>query len=210
LGTKVKYYVVWKGHTPGVYNTWEECCRQVNQFAGAVYRSFPTRELAEKAYAEESSKYIGTNPEKTIPEEQKQLIGFPITRSICVDASMQKTTGLMEYRGVDARTGKEIFRGGPYPEATNNLGEFLALVHALALLKKKDSDMPVYSDSRTAISWVKKKSIGTKLQRTHRNEKLFSVVEKALDWVKNHDYPNRILKWETEIWGENPADFGRK
>jgi len=202
--------VVWRGHTPGVYDTWEECYRQVNQFAGAVYRSFPTRELAETAYADESGKYIGANPKKIVPEEQKLLVGSPVARSICVDASLQKTTGLMEYRGVDARTGKEIFRGGPYPEATNNLGEFLALVHALAFLKKKNSDMPVYSDSRTAISWVKKKSTGTKLQRNQRNEILFTVVEKALEWLKNNDYPNQILKWETEIWGENPADFGRK
>jgi len=202
--------VVWRGHTPGVYDTWEECYRQVNQFAGAVYRSFPTRELAETAYADESGKYIGANPKKIVPEEQKLLVGSPVARSICVDASLQKTTGLMEYRGVDARTGKEIFRGGPYPEATNNLGEFLALVHALAFLKKKNSDMPVYSDSRTAISWVNKKSTGTKLQRNQRNEILFTVVEKALEWLKNNDYPNQILKWETEIWGENPADFGRK
>lgn len=202
--------MVWRGHTPGVYDTWEECYRQVNQFAGAVYRSFPTRELAETAYADESGKYIGANPKKIVPEEQKLLVGSPVARSICVDASLQKTTGLMEYRGVDARTGKEIFRGGPYPEATNNLGEFLALVHALAFLKKKNSDMPVYSDSRTAISWVNKKSTGTKLQRNQRNEILFTVVEKALEWLKNNDYPNQILKWETEIWGENPADFGRK
>lgn len=43
----------------------------------------------------------------------------------------------MEYRGVDTKTRKQIFIQGPFEEGTNNIGEFLAIVHGLALLKKR-------------------------------------------------------------------------
>ena len=100
--------------------------------------------------------------------------------------------------------------GKPFPEGTVNIGEFLAIVHALAYLKQRNSDWPVYSDSRTAIAWLRKKAIKTNLERTAKNEQLFSLVDRALTWLKNNKYSNRVIKWETEYWGEIPADFGRK
>ena len=99
---------------------------------------------------------------------------------------------------------------GPYRDGTNNIGEFLAIVHALALLKQHQSDLPVYSDSKTAISWVKKKKANTKVQATAQNKKLLELLLRAEKWLIDNNYPNKILKWETEKWGENPADFGRK
>lgn len=44
----VKYYAVKVGKTPGVYMKWEECKAMVHGFPGAVYKSFPTREEAER------------------------------------------------------------------------------------------------------------------------------------------------------------------
>lgn len=93
---------------------------------------------------------------------------------------------------------------------TNNIGEFLAIVHALALLHQKGSNIPVYSDSVTAIGWVKKKKANTKLEETSRNAELFDLLDRAENWLKSHVYANPVLKWETTVWGENPADFGRK
>ena len=116
----------------------------------------------------------------------------------------------MEYRGVYVKTGEEIFRQGPFEDGTNNVGEFLALVHGLALLKQRNLDMPLYSDSKTAISWVKKRKAATKLERTARNAPIFELIERAEKWLQTNSFKTEILKWETEAWGEIPADFGRK
>ena len=92
----------------------------------------------------------------------------------------------------------------------NNIGEFLALVHGLALLKKKKSSRIIYSDSKIAINWVKRKQCNTKLKRTKKNEALFELIDRALLWLKENEYRTIIVKWETKAWGEIPADFGRK
>ena len=115
----------------------------------------------------------------------------------------------MEYRGVYLGDGKEKFHYGPV-WGTNNIGEFLAIVHALALLERLGLAMPVYSDSRTALSWVRQKKCRTTLPRTPRTEQLFCLIERAEEWLRTHDYKTRVLKWDTEAWGEIPADFGRK
>jgi ribonuclease HI len=127
-----------------------------------------------------------------------------------VDAACSGNPGVLEYRGVDTRSGAELFRQGPFPEGTVNIGEFLAIVHALAMLKKIQSDWPVYSDSRTAIAWVRDKKIKTNLQRTSKNEALFKLVDRALVWLNENRWKNPVRKWETTYWGEIPADFGRK
>ena len=126
------------------------------------------------------------------------------------DAACSGNPGDMEYRGVYTATGQEIFHIGPLKEGTNNVGEFLALVHGLALLQQKGSDLPIYSDSRNAISWVKKKKCKTLLARKPINEPIFDLIERAEKWLNTHTYTTQILKWETSVWGEIPADFGRK
>lgn len=90
------------------------------------------------------------------------------------------------------------------------MGEFLALVHGLAFLKKYNSDRNIYSDSKIAIGWVKRKKCNTKLKRTAQNKQLFELIERAEYWLKTNTYSTKILKWETKAWGEIPADFGRK
>ena len=116
----------------------------------------------------------------------------------------------MEYRGVDTETQAEIFRLQPMKDGTNNIGEFLAIVHALAFMKQRNLSLPVYSDSKIAMSWVSQKVCKTKVPHTSHNEKIFELIARAEQWLHNNTYPNPILKWETQAWGENPADFGRK
>jgi ribonuclease HI len=130
--------------------------------------------------------------------------------SLSVDAACSGNPGVMEYRGVDTATGREIFRMGPYPDGTNNVGEFLALVHGLSLLKKHNSNLPIYSDSVSAMAWVRAKQCKTKLMRTERNIPLFDLIARAERWLQTNTYTNKILKWDTPNWGEIPADFGRK
>ena len=209
---KNKFYVVWIGKKPGIYSSWDDCKAQVDGVDGAKYKGFFTRELAEAAYNDDYNKYMN---KKDLNEPKKILcsdpsIGTPIQDSLSVDAACKGNPGILEYRGVDTKSGAEYFKKGPFPEGTVNIGEFLAIVHALALLKKIDSDWPIYSDSKTAIVWVKAKKIKTNLVRRHKNEELFELVDRALAWLQNNSYKNRILKWETAYWGEIPADFGRK
>ncbi len=208
---KNHYYVVWIGKQPGIYTGWDECKKQVEGYNGAKYKGFPTKELAEAAFYDNHEKYL--TKELNVPKKivcDNPLIGLPLPDSICVDAACRGNPGVMEYRGVDTKTGAQLFRQGPFPEGTVNIGEFLAIVHALAYLSQRNSDWPVYSDSRTAIAWVRKKSANTKLERTANSEQLFELVHRAENWLRDHSWPNKILKWETEYWGEIPADFGRK
>ena len=132
------------------------------------------------------------------------------TVTIYTDGACSGNPGDMEYRGVYPPTMQEIFRIGPLKKGTNNIGEFLALVHGLALLKQKGSSLPIYSDSRNAIGWVKKKKCKTLLERVPENEPIFDLIERAEKWLKTNTYTTPILKWETSEWGEIPADFGRK
>ena len=134
----------------------------------------------------------------------------PILDSICVDASTIENPGVTEYRGVDTKTRQVLFQH-KYEEATNNIGEFLAIVHALALYKKQGKELKIiYSDSANAISWVRQKKCKTKYEKTEHNTKLFDDIQRAVAWLENNSYNTKILKWNTGVWGEIPADYGRK
>jgi len=209
---KKKYYTVWKGHHNGVFETWEDCKAQIKDFQGAQYKSFTTFEAAKKALKGNYKDYVGKTSKfkSELSEIELKKIGEPNYKSISVDAASSGNPGKMEYRGVDTKTNKELFKQGPFTEGTNNIGEFLALVHGLAFLKKHNNDLIIYSDSRTAMSWVRKKTCNTKLERNDKNKPVFDLIERALVWLKNNSYTTTIVKWETKAWGEIPADFGRK
>lgn len=208
---KSKYYVVWKGREAGVFSTWAECKLQIDNFTGAVYKSFDTREAAQIAFKNKPHLYVGQKKSaNNLSKADIASVGTPIWNSISVDAACSGNPGILEYQGVETKSGKHLFHLGPFPEGTVNLGEFLALVHGLAFLKKRNSDLPIYSDSITAMKWVRVKKINTKLERSPKNEKLFELVDRGLEWLNANTYSNKILKWETAVWGEIPADFGRK
>ena len=209
MGKKQKYYVVWKGVSPGIYTSWTDCQLQIKGYDGAQYKSFDTLEEAEHALVSSPFHYIGKNAsqKEDIPKQLPENFDM---NCVAVDAACSGNPGPMEYRGVYLLTGQEIFHFGPV-YGTNNIGEFLAIVHALALMKQKNISMTIYSDSRNALSWIKQKKCKTKLERTTKTEELFQMIERAENWLKTHTYSEiPVLKWETEEWGEVPADFGRK
>lgn len=211
---KNKYYVVWNGVCPGIYTSWTDCQRQINGFEGAIYKSFTTLQEAEEAYNSSPYIYIGKKETVLSTSAPSSFSGQPLppevqTEAIAVDAACSKNPGPMEYRGVYLRTGEQIFHFGPI-HGTNNIGEFLAIVHALALLKQKGLSMPIYSDSRNAIGWIRQKKCKTKLERTALTEEVFQMIERAENWLKNNAFKTEIIKWNTSEWGEVPADFGRK
>ncbi len=206
-----KFYVVWKGRKTGVFDTWAECSEQVSGFKDARFKSFLTLEEAKRAYGGESQDFIGkSNFTGSKPKAISKNIGEPIWESISVDAAWSTATLEMEYQGVETATGKLLFREGPFRDATNNIGEFLAIIHAATYLKKQNSTIPIYTDSKTALAWVRKKKANTKLAPTANNEKLFQLIARAENWLWENTIPNKILKWETRAWGEIAADFGRK
>ena len=207
-----KYYVVWIGLNPGVYDSWEGCRQQVEGWKGAVYKGFDTREEAEEAINQPPENFI----EKRSPEHRggRKKKEKPIPPEVCrqalaVDAACSGNPGQMEYRAVYLGDMEEKFRFGPIL-GTNNIGEFLAIVHALALYKSRGLDWPLYSDSRNAIQWVKAGKCRTRLERTAETEPVFQRIDSAERWLRENTFRNRILKWNTSEWGEIPADFGRK
>jgi len=206
---KQKYYVVWKGRKIGVFATWGECSAQVTGFNGAEYKSFENREAAEAAFQSVYEEYKGKRV-PTISPAVLEIIGSPIEDSYCVDASCIGNPGPMEYNCVHTTTRQKIFQQGPFENGSNNIGEFLAIVHALAFFKKRNITAPIYTDSETALAWVKSKKCKTKLPQDDRNVPIFDLIARAESWLNKNEYLNGILKWDTNAWGEIPADYGRK
>ncbi len=208
--SKSKYYVVWEGREKGIFDTWEKCKKQIDGFESAKYKSFESLDEAKKAVNGNPWAYFGRNAQSAVKAELIKLYGEPVIPAICVDAACSGNPGIIEYRGVNLADGKEIFHRGPFPEGTNNIAEFLAIVSGLVFLKQNGLSWPLYTDSRNAILWIKEKKVATKLKRNEVNNDLFNLMDKAVDWLQNNTHSTRILKWETKAWGEIPADFGRK
>ena len=208
---KTKFYVVWVGRKTGIFETWDECNEQIFAFPKAIYKSFKTKILAEQAFSGSSKEFIGKNIFETdLSDEQIKLIGKPIEDSISVDGAWNTSTGIVEYQAVHTTTKKVYFRISPLEDGTNNIVEFLGIVHALAYCKLNNLELPIYSDSSVAIGWVRDKVERTSHEKSENNIKLFDILDRAVKWLKENEYENQILKWETRAWGENPADFGRK
>ncbi|MBO5817056.1 MAG: ribonuclease H family protein [Paludibacteraceae bacterium] len=216
---KVNFYVVWKGRETGIFESWAACEQQVKGVA-AQYKGFATREEAEKALAEGAEKYIA--PRSSVNRQKCNAISVKdlsptemqqhgvLLPALAVDAAYSGNPGKLEFRGVIADTGTQVFHRGPYIGGTNNIGEFLAIVLGLAYLQKHNLPWVLYSDSKTAIAWIKQKKCKTQLEWNAENQELLLAVRAAEKWLSEHTWTTPIYKWNTEHWGEIPADFGRK
>jgi ribonuclease HI len=219
--SKANFYVVWQGREAGVYDSWAACEAQVKGVA-AKYKGFATRTEAEKAFSEGPEKYIIRNitSKLSTASNTSDLQGLcadlqrgdqsPKYPALAVDAACSGNPGLMQFRGVIADTGTQVFHRGPYVNGTNNIGEFLAIVLGLAYLKINHLPWALYSDSKTAISWIRQKQCKTNIEWNAKNQDLLLAVRAAEKWLHENTWTTPIYKWETERWGEIPADFGRK
>lgn len=220
---KQKYYVVWQGNTPGIYDSWDACKQQVEGVAAAKYKSFESRSEAEAAYARPFSEIIGQGSAK-LTIKQDCMVGVnekgmtvvrpgnvpgPVLDSLAVDAACSGNPGVMEYQGVYVANRQQVFHYKA-PVGTNNIGEFLAIVHGLSYLKKHNLKQIIYSDSVNAINWVKRKECRSKLELNDKTVELWNYVRRAEAWLQANTYTTEIRKWDTDNWGEIPADFGRK
>ena len=214
---KAKFYVVWQGRESGIYDSWAACEAQVKGVA-AKYKGFATREEAERALADGYEKHISFTPRTnsstvppTTPLSLDDMLKYGVKLpALAVDAACSGNPGKMEFRGVTADTSTQVFHRGPYIGGTNNIGEFLAIVLGLAYLKQKNLPWALYSDSKTAIAWVRQKQCKTKIEWTAKNQDLLIAVRAAEKWLHENTWTTPIYKWDTEHWGESPADFGRK
>lgn len=244
---KQKYYVVWEGKVPGIYETWAECQQQTNGYPQAKFKAYESAADAQEALArgwkssfaaakagagsstgssswkgKSAASFGGADAGGAVSSSGSTKLsgaksaangGLPqqvVLDSISVDVGSKGNPGIVEYKGVSTRTGEVIFEHPPIAMGTNNLGEFLAIVHALAYLKQKGSTMTVYSDSMTAMSWIRKKAVATTLPRDASTQEIWTLVDRALTWLHSNTYSNPILKWDTKAWGEIKADYGRK
>ncbi len=209
MAKKNKYYVVWNGHSPGIYTSWDECQKNSAGVSNVRFKGYKTLTEAEAAFEDDPSKHWG-NKDKSkadfIATEENPNI---VQNSLSVDAACSGNPGVMEYQGVHTTAGTLVF-SKKFILGTNNVGEFLAIVHALAYQKQHKLNLPIYTDSKIAMVWVKAKKCRTKLEVNAKTKGLFEVIKRAEDWLENNIYTQTILKWDTKKWGEIPADFGRK
>ena len=207
---KAAYYVVWSGKTPGIYDTWEDCDAQVKGVQGAKYKGFTSRPEAEQAFSSSPENYIIRKPKNSQLSILNSQLSTPILPALAVDAACSGNPGVIEFRGVIADTGTEVFHRGPFNGGTNNIGEFLAIVLGLAYLKQNNLPWALYTDSRTALAWIKKGHADTKMEWNAQNQDLFFMLRKAEMWLHDNTWTTPVYKWDTKAWGEIPADFGRK
>lgn len=216
-----KYYVVFKGRNPGVYDDWGDALEQVQGYEGAVYKGFSSSTEATAAYRNAVRKEDGNDlgaflsgaSHHNLPKPgQPDYLTNPEVDldAWAVDASCLGNPGKMEYQGVELMTGRTLFRIGPFDDATNNIGEFLAIVHAMALMTQQGKFHNIYSDSVSGMAWARNRKIKTQLKPTDRNARVFELMARAVTWLNTHQFPAKVLKWQTDRWGEIPADFGRK
>lgn len=208
---KSKFYVVWQGRTPGVYDSWHDCEAQVKG-TDAKYKGFATRVEADQALSDGWEAHISFSPatQSKPVSSRSNAATQPVLPALAVDAACSGNPGVLEFRGVIADTGTQVFHRGPYQRGTNNIGEFLAIVLGLAYLKAHNLPWVLYSDSKIAISWIRQKQCRTKLDWNDKNQDLLLAVRAAEKWLHENTYTTPIYKWDTDAWGEIPADFGRK
>lgn len=211
---KPKYYVIWDGDNSAIYTDWNIAQQKMKGLSKDQLKTFGSRILAEKALIEgpEGYKNIDFRKTKDLSAEEIEKIGRPVEMSLSVDAACNEMTGIMEYQGVWVfDRSSTLFRMGPYKGGSNNIGEFLALVHALALFQKEKDlrfrTIPIYSDSRIAMTWLQSGKCRTKIKPSNEVQNMIARAEK---WLSTNKFSNPIIKWETKVWGEIPADFGRK
>ena len=222
MAKKQKYYVVWQGKKPGIYTDWDECKEQVVGVQGAQYKSFDTISEAEAAIKLPYSASVsiktsvttsGSNvllvDENGMTTVKPGTVNPPILDALAVDAACSGNPGVMEYQGIYIPTRTRVFHYRA-EKGTNNIGEFLAIVHGLSYLKKHRLNQIIYSDSVNAISWVRQKQCKSKLVEDASTAELWDYIHRAEAWLHNNTYTTEIRKWDTDQWGEIPADFGRK
>ncbi len=225
MAKKQKYYVVWQGRKPGIYSDWDACKEQVVGVQGAQYKGFDSMAEAEAAIrlpyssvvrVESGERRVESGKPSALVIDENGMTAVkpgtenpPVLDALAVDAACSGNPGVMEYQGIYIPTRTRVFHYRA-EKGTNNIGEFLAIVHGLSYLKKHRLNQIIYSDSVNAIGWVRQKQCKSKLVEDASTAELWDYIHRAENWLRTNSYTTEIRKWDTDNWGEIPADFGRK
>ncbi len=205
----MKYYVVLKGRTTGIFTNRDECKSQVDSFLGAQYKSFSTEQAAQFARNEKSfwQKWQSTW------DYLRHVMWQEFAKAICTDAACPSNPWPIEYRGVIVSSWEEVFNYGPYLWWSVNIAEFLAIVEGLQRLSWQDHYDILYTDSTIALWRILKGTLKTSIKPSHNNQQLFNKINEALTWLDNNPkrrHSIQLKKRPTSQRGQIPADFGRK
>jgi len=152
-----KFYVVWSGRQTGVFTDWPTTQRAVDKFAGARFKSFPTRAAAEQAFSRDGSASI---PPKTDRERRATHTTHQFDVSIYCDGACEPNPGNAGSGIVLYRAGElaQLWFGLYNPMGTNNTAELNALYHALRMAEaeiKTGNSVEVCSDSAYSINCIR-------------------------------------------------------
>src|SRR6266480_5929157 len=158
-----KFYVVWSGRQTGVFTDRASTQRAVEKYAGARFKSFPTRAEAEKAFARGMDTSIAPKTaggQKTRSERAARHTAHQFDVSIYCDGACEPNPGNAGSGIVVYRAGKlaELWYGMYNPMGTNNTAELNALYHALRMAEaeiKTGNTVEVCSDSAYSINCIR-------------------------------------------------------
>lgn len=156
-----KYYAVRTGRNPGIYDTWDECKKQVDGFSGAEYKSFKSEDEA-KLYCTKDKPVevsVSGNEPVTKTEIPNNALCSSNTAVVFVDGSYNSSTNEYGY-GVYITQGsrKQVLCGkGMCKEGGRNVeGEVAGARAALSFLVDKTScnSVVLYHDYQGIGSWA--------------------------------------------------------
>ncbi|MCV6587748.1 MAG: ribonuclease H family protein [Marinobacterium sp.] len=164
-----KYYVVWKGRQPSVFNSWLACQRSVDKFPGARFKSFLTLAEAEAAFdkgAPASGRYVSGN--YTGAGQVTHKHPKPAEPSTAEFQLQVYCDGACEPNPGEAGSGVAVYREGKLnglwyglynPQGTNNIAELNALHQALLIARQgieQGLSVQVLCDSMYALNCISK------------------------------------------------------
>ena len=206
-----KFYVVWQGHKPGIYTDWNSCKKQVDKFAGARYKSFPTEAEALAAYGGSPSTSGKTSataaPKKRASSKAPSVKTYTASEVKALPAEVKIFTdggcdpnpgkagsGLALYRN---NTVSELWYGLFNPMGTNNTAELNALHQALLMAEKElnngqsvaifcDSKYSIQCVTQWAVGWQKKgwKKAGGEIKNLELIKEMFALHQQLKDKIQ--------------------------
>lgn len=211
---KNKFYVVWKGRDTGIFTSWSEVNELIKGFSGAEYKSYADQETAELEFSLGSPKGRSNDENHTttkLKEEPSDDHKAPDHECLTVDGSYLGGKKIMQYRCVWNQSKEEVFSTKPIEGGNQNIAEFLALVGAMKYrVSTKQYDLHIYSDSQTALSWVRNCKIKSSYDLSQLDEVVQERIYGALKFIAKSGVRKNLYKWDSALWGDIPADYGRK
>ncbi|WJM54471.1 ribonuclease H family protein [Pseudomonas asiatica] len=213
-----KWYVVWAGRCPGIYQNWASCQSQTDGFPGARFKSFTSQAEAEAAFgansaastsARQATTRATTTPIKSVLTTQSKLQIRKVEADvkIFVDGACNPNPG-------EAGSGAAVYEHGVLtslwygryqPQGTNNTAELAALHYGLVLAgeaTKKGHSAAVFADSSYAINCITQWAAGWEkkgwtrkhgdIQNLEQIQEIYAVYLQIKDKVEVHHVNGHI------------------